>query len=98
MKIYFERSGGFAGIKMSTSIDTSLLDKDEADKIEEIVNNSQFFTLDPKIAGPKTGADFFNYKITIESEDRKRTLETSDMTLPSEIGPLLRILKDKATQ
>lgn len=96
MKIYFERSGGFAGIPQSVTIDTTLLDRDEANKLQTMVENLHFFDLPTKIVAPKNGADYFNYKITIEVQNKKHSIEVTDMTMPSEIKTLIDLLIDKA--
>lgn len=98
MKIYFERSGGFAGIRMSAFIDTMLLDRDEANKLQTIIENSLFFDLPTKTVEPKFGADYFRYKITIETQDKKHSIEVTDMTISPAIKPLIDILIDKARE
>ena len=98
MKIYFERSGGFAGMRMTASLDTASLDLDKANKLEDIVRNSSFFTLAPKTVRPQMGADYFRYKITIETQDKKHTVEVTDMMIPPSLKPLIDILVDSARE
>jgi hypothetical protein len=97
MKIHFERSGGFAGIGTTFTVDSNSLSFDEKDRLRNIIDNARFFDLPSETPLPRRGADYFKYKITIESDDPKKshTIETNDMTMPSELRPLVNYLKDK---
>jgi hypothetical protein len=99
MKIHFERSGGFAGNAPPTTFtaDSNSLSFDEKDRLRNIIDNAKFFDLPSETPLPRRGADYFKYKITIESDDPKKshTIETNDMTMPSELRPLVNYLKDK---
>jgi hypothetical protein len=98
MKIYFERSGGFAGISITTMVDIHSLPPDEAHKIQSMIDNAkEFFDLkkSPPLLPPKRAADYFKYKVTIETEQKKYTIETNDITMPSELRPLISYLIDK---
>lgn len=103
MKIYFERSGGFAGISSSAVIDIHSLPPDEADKIQGMIDNAKGF-FDSNISSsppPRRAADYFKYKITVQTEEgegegMQNTIETNDITMPSELRPLINYLKEKA--
>ena len=94
MKIYFERSGGFAGIRMSTEVDTHSLPPDEAHKIQGMIDNAKFFDLkESSSQPPKRAADYFKYKITVQTEEgTQNTIETNDINMPSELRPLINYL------
>lgn len=103
MKIYFERSGGFAGISSSAVIDIHSLPPDEADKIQGMIDNAKGFFYQPsKLSpAPTQAADYFKYKITVQTEEgegegMQNTIETNDITMPSELRPLINYLKEKA--
>lgn len=98
MKIYFEQSGGLIGIDNHISIDSDSLNPDEALKLQHLINDAKFFDLpaDELAAPPKRGADYFEYKITIETKDRKHYIKTTDLTMPTNLGPLIRFLRQKA--
>jgi hypothetical protein len=94
-KIYFERSGGFAGISSNITIDTHSLPSDEANKIQGMINNAKFFDLKKSSSPPpKRAADYYKYKITIQTEEEgtQNTIETNDITMPSELRPLINHL------
>jgi len=96
MKIYFERTGGFAGIKTSASIDTDTLPPNESEKLHDMCDNMNFFNM-PSTSAPKSGAaDLFRYKITIESKDGRHTVETTDLSMTPEFENFINFLSDKA--
>ena len=96
-KIYFERSGGFAGISVSTMVDIHSLPPDEARKIQSMIDNAkEFFDLkESSSQPPKRAADYFKYKVTVETEEKKYTIETNDITMPSELRPLISYLIER---
>jgi hypothetical protein len=102
MKIFFERSGGFAGISSSTIVDIHSLPPDEAHKIQGMIDNAKgFFDLKTSSSSlpPKRAADYFKYKVIVETEEGKKyTIETNDITIPSELRPLINYLMEKAKQ
>ena len=101
MKIYFERSGGFAGFPISTEVDTHSLPPDEAHKIQGMIDNAkEFFDLkESSSQPPKRAADYFKYKVTVQKEEEEQnTIETNDITMPSNLRPLINYLIEKATK
>jgi hypothetical protein len=97
-RIYFERSGGFAGISISTTVDTQSLPPDEAHRLQGMIDNAkEFFDLKTPLQSslPKRATDFFKYKITIETEEKQKTVETNDTNMPSELRPLISYLTEK---
>jgi len=97
MKIHFERSGGFAGMMTNVVIDAESLTDEERQAIMAHVSNAEFFALPPEIADPSTtGADRYNYRITIEFDGRTHTVECTDGSAPASLVPLLDWLNNAA--
>ncbi len=97
MKIHFERSGGFAGMTMNVDIDAHALSDTEREALMTHLSNAEFFALPSAIDDPSTtGADRYNYRITIESNDRTHTVECTDGSAPASLTPLLDWLNDSA--
>jgi len=88
MEIRFERSGGFAGMTVSTELRTDSLSAEEAKEICDLVEDAGFFDL-PSSTDPGTGADRFSYEITITDGERSHTVRTDDDTAPPALVPLL---------
>ena len=97
MKIFFEQSGGFAGLSRKINVDTSFLPPLEVQEIESMVNRSKFFELPSSTAQPNgDAADYFRYRITLEPDSgNKHTVETTDVTMPSELSPFIGYLRRK---
>ena len=99
MKIYFEQSGGFTGIEKNILINSNSLDTEEASELQRLVDNANFFDLPSEPAAPLHGADYLEYKITIETNDNKKhPIKITDLTMPPNVGPLIRYLRRKALQ
>jgi hypothetical protein len=102
MKIFFERSGGLAGISNRTMVDTHSLPSDEARKIQGMIDSAkEFFDSNTSSSSlpPKRAADYYKYKVRVETEEGKEnSIETNDITMPSELKPLIKYLMEKAKQ
>jgi hypothetical protein len=106
MKIYFERSGGFAGMLSSTTVDTQDLPSKEADEIKNLVEKAHFFELPSKLSQPsskttKGAADYFVYKITIQNNNnnnnnnqskKEHSVECNDLNMQPTFRPLIDFL------
>ncbi len=92
MKITFERSGGFAGMHMLSTLDTHQLSPEEAQELLKLIQESNFFELPPQISSPGGGADRFSYRITVDQGDRQHTVDFSDAAQPESIQPLVQKL------
>jgi hypothetical protein len=66
MLFYLERTGGIAGRRMTVTLNTESLLLEDARKLHQLVETAGFFSLPEKLPEPNTGADFFNYKLTVE--------------------------------
>ena len=92
MRIQFDRTGGFAGLRMAATLETESLPPDEAQSLLDLVKAARFFDLPAVIEPPPAGADQFKYKLTIEAEGRRHTVEMGDASAPETLQPLLRRL------
>jgi hypothetical protein len=92
MRIMFERSGGFSGRKIQGSLDSSMLPVSEARRLTQLVEQSHFFELPPILESAEPGADRFNYRVTVESEKGRHTVEASEAAVPGPMRPLLEFL------
>jgi hypothetical protein len=101
MKIYFERSGGFAGMLSSTTVDTQNLSSKEASEIRNLVEKAHFFELPSKLSQSsskttKGAADYFVYKITIQNNNNnnksQHSVECNDVNIQPTLRPLIDIL------
>ncbi len=96
MKIEFVRSGGFAAIRLTASIDSGKLPAGEASRIEALVENSGFFDLPAEIRPSAPAPDRFEYRITVSTAQRTHSVLISEAAIPERIGPLIDYLTTAA--
>ena len=92
MHIHFERTGGFAGLRLIATVHTESLSPEEARELHEMVDAAGFFDLPAALTTARPGADRFQYRLTVESGARQHTIETNDGSAPQALQPLLRRL------
>jgi hypothetical protein len=89
MRIEFERSGGFAGLRLSGRVDTSELPAEQACPLEELVAAAQFWDLPGEIQGDRREADRFEYVVTVVAEDRRHTVQVGESAMSEEMRALI---------
>jgi hypothetical protein len=105
MQIHFERTGGFANIRLAAEADTDArelifgaargkrsLSPDEARNLEEMVKGADFFNVPATTTRPTHGADRFQYILTVEAGGKRHTVQTSEAVAPAALQPFLDFL------
>lgn len=95
-KIKFERTGGFAGIRLTAEIEVNDLPEDQKNEILELLDETEFEELPAKLAGRMPVPDEFVYSISVESEKRKYSIVSGESALPDDMQPLIQILESIA--
>ena len=95
MRIIFERTGGFMGLKSSLTIDLDDLPLDQAATLRRLLDEAHFFTLTENPPA-RPNPDGFQYTITAETDTATHTIHTSDTSSPEELRPLLQELSKRA--
>ena len=96
MRVLFERTGGFAGMRVTATIDTESLSQQEARELVEMVHSAGFYELPAVIAAQAPGADRFNYKLTVKDELREHTVRVGESAVSEELETLLQRLNTLA--
>lgn len=94
-RVRFERSGGVAGTRTATVIDSKSLPQKEAQHLRNLIDESGFFGLPEEILGPRR-PDEFIYTITVEIDGRQHTVRTTDTASPAQLKPLIERLNEAA--
>ncbi len=94
MKVTFERSGGFAGIIMTTTVDTETLPTAEGEHLCHLMQTTDFFHLPAMIAAANSQPDRFQYKVTAEDGSQHHTVQVSESAVPNQLRPLLNWLTE----
>ena len=97
-RIKFERTGGFAGMRIAADFELEDLPEDQAERVRELLDDVDFDELPEKLMKGRPVPDGFNYSITVESEKGEHTVTTSDTSAPEKIQPLLELLYQIARQ
>ena len=98
MKVHFEETGGLAGIGSYASVDSDLLLPKEVSELEQLIKDADFLQLAPQSSITSRGADYLKYKITLETDNIKHSISTTDLTMPPNVRPLVRYLRQKVTK
>jgi len=89
MHILFERTGGFAGLKLKASIDAESLPPQQARRLQKLLQQSRFFELPLRLEATAPRPDRLQYRLTIENNNCVHTVHASEDAIPAEMRPLL---------
>lgn len=99
MKIEFERTGGFTGMRLATTIDIATLPVEEKQQVEQLLTDVDFFALPTLVESAAPGMDQFQYTVTITPEDADpHTVQMGDAAASPDMQVLLRQLTMIARQ
>lgn len=93
MRVSFERVGGFAGLRLSMTLDSGSLDEHEASQLKEEVHHAAFFSLPTRLSKPGGGADRFEYTIEVEIDDQRNSVTLDEAALDDSLRPLVEHLE-----
>ncbi len=77
------------GIPMRAELDTTNLDPDEAQKIEDALSKADFFQLPETLQGHQPGADRFTYNLTVDTGAVQHSVHMPESSVPEALQPLL---------
>jgi hypothetical protein len=97
MKIFIQRSGGYAGISETLhDVDTADLDPASATELEKLALGAEAAAKSAAAAQP-VGADFLKYEVTLSDDHGSRSWTIVDDDSPA-LGPLRRLLQSLAAR
>lgn len=92
MHIDFTRTGGFAGIRLTTTVDTQDLAAEQASTLDKLVSDAGFFKLPEQLQSASPAPDRFQYALTISSGQQTHSITVNDAAAPESLRPLLNYL------
>jgi hypothetical protein len=95
-RIKFERTGGFAGIRLAADIEVDELPDDQKREIIELLDEMDFDELPEKLSGKMPVPDEFVYSITVVSSKKEYKVLTGESAMPDKMQPLIEILESMA--
>lgn len=90
LHIEFRRSGGLAGIPLTTSATSDELPEEHAAQLQALLASADVPQGPPHIA--PSGADRFQYQLNLDDGHRHRSFAWDETQVPDEIQPVLGIL------
>ena len=91
-RIKFERTGGFAGMRIAADIEPDKLSEEQSQALLNVLDAMDFPGLPEHLMGDSSMPDEFTYTITVEAEDWKHTVVTGDSSAPEKMQELLHML------
>jgi hypothetical protein len=90
-RIKYERTGGFAGMRIAADIETDDLPEDQARTLMELLDDLDFNELPEQLTN-NSAVDQFTYTITVETRKWEHTVITGDSTSSDKMQELLEML------
>jgi hypothetical protein len=90
-RIKFERTGGFAGMRLAADLDAHDLPDEQLDALKELLDDLDFAEL-PEDLTRDSMPDQFTYTITVEAEKWRHTVITGDAPDDEKMQELLELL------
>ena len=91
-RIKFERTGGFAGMRIAADLKLDDLPDEQAHTISELLDDLDFRELPASLVKEEGMADQFTYTITVETKKWEHTVITGDVSAPEKLQELLQLL------
>ena len=91
-RIKFERTGGFAGMRIAADIEPNQLSDEQNQALVNVLDALDFPGLPEQLMSDSPIPDEFTYTITVEAEDWKHTVVTGDSSAPEKLQELLHML------
>ena len=91
-RIKFERTGGFAGMRIARDLKLDDMTDEQARTLLEILDNLDFEELPEQMTNREAMPDQFTYVITVETQKGEHTVVTGDASAPEEMQELLHLL------
>ena len=92
MHIDFVRSGGFAGLRLTVSLDMQDLAAEQAAALAKMIESAGFFDLPEQIQPASPAPDRFEYRVTVSSPEQRHSVVVSEAAVPERLRPLLDYL------
>ena len=91
-RIKYERTGGFAGMRLSADFEPDDLPEEQARSLLELLDDMDFDELPEQLTGSPSMPDQFTYQITVQGKNREHTVITGDASAPEKMQELIRLL------
>ena len=91
-RIKYERTGGFAGMRIATDFKPDDLPDEQRNSLMELLDDMDFKELPTQLTGESPMPDQFTYEITVETKKWEHTVIAGDASAPDKLQELFRLL------
>jgi len=91
-RIKFERTGGFAGIRLAADFELGDLPDEQAHTLTELLGGMGFNELPERFGDTTAIADGFTYEVTVETQEWKHTVTTGETSSQEKLETLIDLL------
>jgi len=91
-RIKFERTGGFAGMRIAADFELGDLSDEQAHALADLLDELDFAELPEQLMSDSSASDQFTYTITVEAKDWQHTVVTGDSFANEKMQELLELL------
>lgn len=100
MRIEYEQSGGYPGVRLTYRVDTDEVPRELAEEVVGLVKSSgiQDFHQQEAPSGSTRYRGALHYRLSILGDGAKRSFSFTDETVPAKLRPLLTLLQKLAIE
>jgi hypothetical protein len=91
-RIKYERTGGFAGMRIATDFKPDDLPDDQVRTLMELLDDMDFDEMPEDLTRSSPMPDQFTYKLTVETSKREHTVIAGESSAPDKLQELFRLL------
>ena len=91
-RIKYERTGGFAGMRIATDFKPDDLSEEQSRTLLDLLDDMDFTALPENLINESNPPDQFTYKITVETKKHEHTVIAGDASAPEKFQELVRLL------
>ena len=91
-QIKYERTGGFAGIRLSADFDPNDLPDEQIRPLLDLLEDMDFHELPEQLTSESSMPDQFTYQITVKTKKWEHTVIAGDASAPDKVQELVRLL------
>jgi hypothetical protein len=88
LKITLSTGGGLYAATKRIEIDTNTLPVEEQTKLQNLIDQSNFFTLS-NLPPPPGAADYNSYMLKIEDKNKSHSVKTTTFSMTNELNTLI---------
>jgi hypothetical protein len=95
LKVRLVRTGGVAGVRVVSEIESGDLTQDESLRLDKLVKGAEWSGLPTKTMRKPQARDLMEYAITLGGGAQQRTIVGDDLTLPPEARELVAFVIER---